>query len=140
MSGVIEAGGSLVANWVRRVTPRAALLSALAGIAVTFISMDFVLKIWERPLVAMIPIGIILLQYFSRVRFPLGIPGGLLAVAAGTAVSISLYGFPRGVPSPVGIAPPIPVIGTLFEAMSGPLMWDFLAISIPMGLINLEKY
>ncbi len=137
VSGVIEAGGSLVANWVRRVTPRAALLSALAGIAVTFISMDFVLKIWERPLVAMIPLGIILLQYFSRVRFPFGIPGGLIAVAAGTMMSISLYGFPGEVPSPAGIAPPIPVVGSLIEAMSGPLMWDYLAISVPMGLINL---
>ena len=40
------------------------LLSALAGIAVTFISMDFALKIWERPLIAMAPMAIIFLQYF----------------------------------------------------------------------------
>lgn len=137
VSGIIEAGGSLVAEWVRKVTPRAALLSALAGIAVTFISMDFVLKIWERPLIAMIPLGIILLQYFSRVRFPLGLPGGLVAVVAGTIMSMLVYGVPRGIPSPVGLSLPIPALGPLLDAISGPLVLDYLAISIPMGLINL---
>lgn len=64
VSGVIETAGSFVAGWARQVMPRAALLSALAGIAVTFISMDFALKIWERPLIAMAPMAIIFLQYF----------------------------------------------------------------------------
>src|SRR5918912_1160989 len=41
LNGVIEIIGAFVAERVRRVTPRAALLSALAGIAITFISMDF---------------------------------------------------------------------------------------------------
>lgn len=137
VSGIIETVGSLVAGWVRRVTPRAALLSALAGIAVTFISMDFALKIWERPLVAMAPLAIIFLQYFAKIRFPLGLPGGLVAVAAGTILSAGIYGFPGGIPTPVGVAPPVPVPGVIFDVFFSPLMWDYLAISIPMGLMTL---
>jgi AGZA family xanthine/uracil permease-like MFS transporter len=39
MSGVMETLGAFVGDWLRRHTPRAALLSALAGIAITFIAM-----------------------------------------------------------------------------------------------------
>ncbi|MEO2005353.1 MAG: NCS2 family permease, partial [Candidatus Poribacteria bacterium] len=35
LSGVMETGGAFVGDWLRRHTPRAALLSALAGIAIT---------------------------------------------------------------------------------------------------------
>ena len=47
LSGVIELLGAFVAERIRRVTPRAALLSALAGIAITFISMDFLFRIYN---------------------------------------------------------------------------------------------
>lgn len=40
-SGVIELMGAFVGGAVRRYTPRAALLSAIAGVAITFISMGF---------------------------------------------------------------------------------------------------
>lgn len=86
-SGVIEFTGAFYAEWIRRHTPRAALLSTLAGIAIGFISMTFALQIWQRPLIAMVPLGIVLITYFSGVRFPGGLPGGLLAILAGTAVA-----------------------------------------------------
>jgi AGZA family xanthine/uracil permease-like MFS transporter len=86
-SGVIEFTGAFVAERVRRNTPRAALLSTLAGIAITFISMKFALEIWQRPLVAMVPMAVVLLVYFANVRFPLGLPGGLVAVLLGTGIA-----------------------------------------------------
>ena len=89
-SGVIEFGGSFIVDILRRITPRAALLATLAGIAITFISMDFAFQTFERPLIAMLPLAIILVQYFSKVRFPWGLPGGLVAVVAGTALAWAL--------------------------------------------------
>lgn len=86
-SGIIEFLGSFVAAGIRRRTPRAALLSTLAGIAIGFISMKFALEIFQRPLVAMLGLAIILITYFSRVRFPLGLPGGFVAVVLGTMVA-----------------------------------------------------
>ena len=79
-SGLIEFFGAFVAEPVRRRTPRAALLSTLAGIAIGFISMKFALEIYQRPLVGMLPLAIILITYFSRVGFPLGLPGGFVAI------------------------------------------------------------
>ena len=89
-SGILEFAGAFFAERLRRNTPRAALLSTLAGIAITFISMTFALQIWQRPLVAMVPMAIVLMVYFSHVRFPLGIPGGFVAVLLGTALAWGL--------------------------------------------------
>src|SRR5262245_60210946 len=62
-SGIIEFAGAFVAERVRRNTPRAALLATLAGIAITFISMNFALQIWNRPLIAMLPLAVVLITY-----------------------------------------------------------------------------
>lgn len=137
VSGVIETVGSLVGERIRRVAPRAALLSALGGIALTFISMDFAFRIWEHPLLAMIPLGIIFVHYFGGFRFPFGLPGGLVAVGAGVVLSAVFKGFPEGVPAPVGLALPSTAFGSLSEALFGPLAWDYLTVSIPMGLMTL---
>src|SRR4051812_31358255 len=86
-SGVIELAGSFVAERVRRATPRAALLSTLAGIALTFIALGFLFRTFAHPVVGLTTLGVVLLVYFGRVRFKGGIPGGLVAVALGTALA-----------------------------------------------------
>ncbi len=48
-SGAIELLGSTVSERVRRSTPRAALLSTLAGIALTFIAIGFLFRAYARP-------------------------------------------------------------------------------------------
>jgi adenine/guanine/hypoxanthine permease len=92
-SGIIEFFGAFIASRIRRITPRAALLSALAGIAITFISMDFVLQVFEHPLLALLPMGVILMQYFSGTRLPLGLPAGLVALLMGTSIAWLLRAF-----------------------------------------------
>jgi len=92
-SGLIEFFGAFLAERIRRATPRAALLAALAGIAITFISMDFVLQVFEHPLLALLPMGVILMQYFSGVRLPLGLPAGLFALLLGTGIAWTLRSF-----------------------------------------------
>lgn len=137
VSGAIETAGALVGERIRRLAPRAALLSALGGIALTFIAMDFAFRIWERPLLSMAPLGIILLQYFGGYRLPLGLPGGLAAVAAGVLLALVIEGVPGDVPAPLGLALPSLATAPLLGALFGPLAWDFLAVSIPMGLMTL---
>ncbi len=83
-SGLIEFFGAFVAEKIRKATPRAALISALAGIAIGFISMDFVLRVFEHPLLAMVPMGVIIIQYFSGVRLPFGFPAGFAALVIGS--------------------------------------------------------
>ena len=90
LNGIIEIAAAFIAESVRRVTPRAALLSALAGIAITFISMDFTFKIFAQPLVAMVPMAVIFVAYFSHQKLPLGLPGGMVAIAIGTILGWAL--------------------------------------------------
>lgn len=142
-SGLIEFIGAFFSEWIRKKTPRAALLSTLAGIAVTFISMEFAFQIFEQPLIAFVPLGILLLQYLTGMRYPLGIPGGLLAILIGTllAWSGSLFGNPvmdssRILPAvnSLGVHLPHLSAGSWDEAWS--LGWSYLSVIIPMGLFN----
>ena len=134
LNGVIEILGAFVAESVRRVTPRAALLSALAGIAITFISMDFTFKIFAQPLVAMVPMAIIFVAYFSHQKLPLGLPGGLIAIAIGTLLGW-LLGTMSGKSSPFSFAIAMPVFagGSLWEALTRSGVLELLLGYSPHG-------
>jgi|RhiMetStandDraft_4_1073278.scaffolds.fasta_scaffold04492_6 AGZA family xanthine/uracil permease-like MFS transporter len=138
-SGIIELIGSVLANPLRRWLPRAALLSTLAGIGLTFIALGFLFRTYEYPVVALVPLGIILLTYFGRVEFP--IPGGLLAVLVGTAlawmtglVHLNDATFSQAV-APLGWHPPGIFIDALWQSRE--ILLTQLNVILPMGLFNL---
>jgi len=84
-SFVLMAGG-FIAPWIRKITPRAALLGSLAGISITFISMRPGLLVFETPLIGLVCFAIILANWFGGVRYFQDVPGGLIAIAAGTLI------------------------------------------------------
>lgn len=139
-SGLIELGGAFVAGWVKRVTPRAALLATLAGIAVTFISMDFCFRIFSDPLVGLVPLAFILIQYIGRIVLPAGIPAGLVAVVTG---SLLAWGMGRmdgaALAGAMHIQLQVPhlFITELLGATFSSYMITFLPVIVPMGLFNL---
>lgn len=138
-SGLIELSGAFFAERLRRITPRAALLSTLAGIALGFISLGFLLRTYAHPLVGMATLGIVLLTYFGRVRFRGGLPGGLVAVALGTLVAW-LTGLAPGsslAGAHAGLHLPIPVVGDLVAALQTGYGLTYLSVIVPMGLFNL---
>ncbi len=142
-SGIIEILGALVAPWVRRVTPRAAMLAALAGIAVTFIAIGFFFQTYASPLTSFVPLAVILAVYFGGVKLPLGIPGGLVAVTLGTALAWGtglLHPEPAkwaAASSTVGLHLPVPAWGDLLSGVRGPYLLQYLSVILPMGLFNL---
>lgn len=151
-SGIIELVGSFIAEKLRRSTPRAALLSTLAGIAIGFISMSFVFQIYVHPIEAMLPLAIILITYFARVSFPLGLPGGFVAVLLGT---LAAWILPAILPeSLAGKGMSVSAVSTaweqrsftlpqwagaeLWEVLQQPVLWwKYLSVIIPMGLFNI---
>ena len=139
-SGIIEFASAFCIDFLRRITPRAALLSTLAGIAITFISMDFAFQTFEKPLIAMLPLAIILIQYFSKVRFPFGLPGGLVALICGTALAwaFGTMGFSAvsSAFADTGFYPPVFSGSEILEVIRGPYLWKYFSIIIPMGLFN----
>ncbi len=143
LNGAMEIVGAFLADWLRRNTPRAALLSALAGIAVTFIAMGFVFQIFAAPALAMFPMMILLGLYSSKLRLPWGLPGGFVAVCVGVAIAAVLHGI-GWLESPVGsvvglpgLHLPQPVPESMLALMVSPLGWKYLAIILPMGLFNI---
>lgn len=139
-SGLIELGGAFVAGWVKKITPRAALLATLAGIAITFISMDFCLRIFSDPLIGFIPLAFILIQYIGRIVLPAGIPAGLLAVVSGSALAWGLGKMDaNALTNAMQIQMQLPhlFITDLLGATFSSYMITFLPVIIPMGLFNL---
>ena len=151
VSGVIEFLGAFCAERLRKVTPRAALLGVLATVGIAFIAADFAFRIYTRPLVGVLPLAFLLLAYFARYRFPLGLPGGFLAVVFGTGIAwattaLGWDGF-GGVRmssdevsqalSRFGFVAPIFCGADVLKALQEHgLLVNFLTVSIPMGVIN----
>ena len=139
ISGVIEFLGAFVAEAIRRSTPRAALLSALAGIAVSFIAMDFVFRTFDKPHLAFIPLAILLAQYFSGTRLPLGISGGLSAVVVGVLLA-GIFGVAPSLTwhdvQQIHFYLPGWFGGDLWQVMNPEMIGRYLSITLPMGIFN----
>jgi AGZA family xanthine/uracil permease-like MFS transporter len=136
-SGLIEAAGAAVGPWVRRHTPRAALLAALSGIALTFISMDFALRIFRFPLVGLIGLGFVLAHYMSRRSLPLGLPAGFLAVLVGTVLALATdHPRPDIQGEALTLHLPVPVLGELLLGFSVHGFGAAWTVILSMGLLN----
>src|SRR6059036_1989708 len=90
--------GGFIAPIVRKITPRAALLGTLAGVSITFISMRPALQMYMTPVIGVTCFAIILLSWFGGVKYPKGIPAGLVAIAAGMLIAwgSNLFGLGLG--------------------------------------------
>ncbi len=143
LSGIMEIAGSFIGDFIRKNTPRAALLSPLAGIAITFICMGFVFRIFNNPVIALIPMFLIILTYASRITLPLKLPGGLVAMLVGIAIAWISYvsGFshytPKNIETGFSFNPPSWSVGDLFSLLQDKEFWGYMAIIFPMGLFNI---
>ena len=143
LSGLIEIIGAFTGDALRRHTPRAALLSSLAGIAITFISMGFVFQIFAAPALGLLPMLMILVCYAAKLKLPLGVPAGFAAVIIGALLAWALR--------MAGLAPMPPAAdtaamalhlpqwsgGDLLGFLASPLGWQYMAVIFPMGLFNI---
>lgn len=136
-SALLELGASVVAERIRKATPRAALLSTLSGIALGFIALGFLFRTFAHPLVGLPSLGIVLLTYFGRVRFKGGLPGGLVAVLVGAGIAWASGLAPSGpAPGAPSLHLPSPVLGELATALSTNHLLAFAPVIVPMGLFN----
>ena len=85
-SFVLMAGG-FIAPWIRKITPRAALLGTLAGVSIAFISMRPALEMFMTPVIGVVCFAIIIASWFGGVRYFKGIPAGFVAIAVGMLIA-----------------------------------------------------
>lgn len=146
-SFVLIAGG-FAGPAIRRITPRAALLGSLAGISITFISMSPAAQVFSTPVIGVVCFMVILASWFGGVRYFGGVPGGLVAIAAGSAIawaSTALglgYGELSGQKLAASVASfgfsfPIPAIGHTFGGFQ--FLGVILVTAIPFGIYDLVE-
>ena len=140
--------GGFVAPWIRHVTPRAALLGTLAGVSIAFISMRPALEMFLTPVIGVVCLSIILIAWFGGMRYPRGIPAGLVAIAFGMLVAwgSALIGMPIGGMSLGGVSAafsnfgfslPIPAIDHIFSGFE--YLGVILVTAIPFGIYDLVE-
>ena len=139
--GIIVVIGAFVGPWVRRYTPRAAMLGTLAGISIAFISMRPAAQMWDTLWIALPVLILILAGFVANVRLPFGLPVGLVALLLGTAIGW-IGGF-MSVPDVTSAAKDIAIgiptlqLDLLVNGLKdiGPL----LATAIPLGIYNFTE-
>jgi adenine/guanine/hypoxanthine permease len=140
--------GGFIAPYIRKVTPRAALLGTLAGVSVTFISMRPALEIYMTPQIGLVCFAIILISWFGGVKYPKGIPAGLVAIAAGMLIAwgSNLFGLGLGGLSVKGVGDafanfgfsvPLPAVGQVFSGFE--FLGVILVTAIPFGIYDLVE-
>jgi len=145
-SFVLMAGG-FIAPFVRRVTPRAALLGTLAGVSITFISMRPAAQMFMTPIIGVVCFAIILASWFGGVRYK-GVPAGLVAIAVGSAIAwiaaaaglgwggMGLDQLSKSVAN-FGFSLPIPAVGHVFHGFR--YLGVILVTAIPFGIYDLVE-
>jgi AGZA family xanthine/uracil permease-like MFS transporter len=146
-SFVLMAGG-FIAPFIRRITPRAALLGSLAGISITFISMSPANQMFMTPVIGLICFAVILASWFGGVRYFNGMPGGLVAIGVGTVIAwaSTALGFDYGGLSGsallgsfsnFGFSIPIPAVDHVFLGFK--FLGVILVTAIPFGIYDLVE-
>jgi len=141
IEGVIEIGGSVVAKWIRKFTPRAAMLGTLAGISIAFISMTPAFQMMEIPWIGFASFAVILIAWFALVPMPFKIPGGLVIIIIGTVIGW-LTGHKQGAELTAAVENftvsfPSFQFRNLFKGFSE--FGVLLATAIPMGIYNFTE-
>jgi AGZA family xanthine/uracil permease-like MFS transporter len=139
--GLIVLIGAFVGPYIRRFTPRAALLGTLAGISIAFISMRPAAQMWEAAWIALPVFAIIVIGFFTGLKLPGNIPIGLAALLVGTAIGwIGGFMSPPDVVSAAGdiaIALPTLNFSLLFHGLAN--VAPLLATAIPLGIYNFTE-
>ena len=146
-SFILMAGG-FIAPFIRRITPRAALLGTLAGVSITFISMRPALEMYMTPVIGLTCFAVIMVSWFGGFRYPKGIPAGLVAIAVGMIIGwgSNLFGLDYGGLSVKGIGDaftnfgfsvPLPAIDHIFSGFQ--YLGVILVTAIPFGIYDLVE-
>jgi AGZA family xanthine/uracil permease-like MFS transporter len=139
ISGVVQTGGAFCTDWLRRHTPRAALLCPLAGLALAYLCLGFIFGVFAQASIALLPMLILFTLYGSRIKLPWRIPPGLIAIGVGALLVaglrwLHLYNVPMPPVAAPGIYLPHPV--NLLELLGRRDWWNYLAIILPLASLD----
>ena len=139
ISGVVQTAGAFCTDWLRRHTPRAALLCPLAGLSLAYLCLGFIFGVFDEASIALLPMLVLFTLYGSRLRLPFRIPPALFAIALGVALVAVLRWLHVYHPPVIPAAAPglyLPHPANLFALFSSRDLWSYLAIIIPLASLD----
>ncbi|HEY5731881.1 MAG TPA: hypothetical protein VIS72_17680 [Anaerolineales bacterium] len=145
IEGLVNLSGAFIAPFIRRLTPRAALLGTLAGVSIAFIALRPGMQILDPyPWIGLVCLGIVLGGWFAGVVFPGRIPAGLVAIGIGSILAwgATLLGWaPVMDPSALresfgglGLSLPVPQLSNLVAGFKS--IAPLLVTAIPFGVYD----
>ena len=139
ISGIIQTAGAFCTDWLRRHTPRAALLCPLAGLALAYLCLGFVFGVFEQAAIALLPMVVLFTLYGSRIKLPGRIPPGLLAIGIGAILVAVLrwthiYTIPLPPIEPPGIR--LPHVVNLLSFLDQRQWWGYLSVILPLASLD----
>jgi AGZA family xanthine/uracil permease-like MFS transporter len=137
LSGIVQTGGASCADWLRRNTPRAALLSPLAGLALAYLCLGFIFGVFQQAAIALLPMLILFTLYGSHLKLPFRLPAGLVAIGLGAILVAGLRWLHINtvpIPAVPALKLSLPHAVNVFALFSTREYWSYLAIIIPLAL------
>jgi AGZA family xanthine/uracil permease-like MFS transporter len=139
LSGAVQTAGGFGTDWLRRHTPRAALLCPLAGLSLAYLCLGFVFGVFQHPAVALLPMIVLFTLYGSRVKLPGRIPPALLAIGIGAGLVAAMRYFHLYEPPPATAVTPglyLPRLVNVFGLFGRDEWWSYLTIILPLGALD----
>jgi len=138
IEGVINVSGAFIAPFIRKITPRAALLGTLAGVSIVFIALRPFQQIFMTPYIGLLGLAIVFGGWFAGVKFPFGLPAGLVTIIVGTIVAwisgvMNLAGLQAAL-SDIQPGLPIPAVDHLIRGFAN--IAPLLVTAIPFGIYD----
>ena len=139
IGGFIEVLGGFIGRWLVKVIPHSALMGNMASSAVVWLSFVGIAMVFDRPVYALLPMFIIIIDYLGKAdkRFQ-KIPSGLVAIVLGAAIAWGTgYLTPENFTSAfsnLGFYPPTFCGEDIVKGFSG--IFPFLPIIIPLQMNN----
>jgi AGZA family xanthine/uracil permease-like MFS transporter len=139
ISGCVQTAGAFCTDWLRRHTPRAALLCPLAGLALAYLCLGFIFGVFDQAAIALLPMLVLFTLYGSRLKLPFHIPPALVAISLGAILVAVLTHFHLYNPPTPALAAPgiyLPHLVNLFQLLSHREWLTYLAIILPLASLD----
>jgi AGZA family xanthine/uracil permease-like MFS transporter len=148
IQSIVITFGGFAGAWIRRIAPRAALLSALAGIALTYIAVRPLSELYFTPVIGLLCLTVILLDWLGGYRLFGKTPAGLVVLALGALLAwgSNLVGLNFGGLTVEGVGQsltqfgfrlPIPAFGHVFSGFE--FIGILLITAIPFGIYDIVE-
>lgn len=138
VQGLIMTVGSFIGIYIQRYIPRAAMLGALAGLAITYIAMPPAGQVFATPYIGLTSLTIVFVGWLALKKMPFNFPAGAFAIIVGTILA-----WVTGYMEPAAVSGSLTDVGVSLPGLAFNLIGDgfrqiapFLPAAIPLAIYD----